>query len=73
MKTIILLAVLTATGCCSLCEEEEIKPLPPEKLKDLRFIHSNWAYKSVTKEDYEIKEINYWPYLELYEGVNITR
>ena len=69
MKTIILLTVLVATGCCSLCEPE-VKPLPPDlKLegKDLRFICEGWAYKSVTVKDYIGKDYNITP-SPIYEG-----
>ena len=54
----IFLLILIANGCCSLCEEEqEFKPLPPEKLQDLLYKENvNFAYKSVTKKDYEAKD-----------------
>ena len=52
-------------GCvCPQCDKPtyegnpEFKPLPPEKLHDLLHISENYAYKSVTKEDYEQKEFN---------------
>ena len=37
-------------------KEPELKPLPPEKLHDLLHTNNNYAYKSITKEDYTIKE-----------------
>jgi hypothetical protein len=72
MKTIILLTVLVATGCCSVCEPE-MKPLPPEKLKDLRFIDDGWVYKSITIKDYIGEDYNQWSYLNLYDGIDVTR
>jgi|LULM01.1.fsa_nt_gb hypothetical protein len=56
-KGFIILIILITSGCCSLCEKEpEFKPLPPEKLHDLLHIGNNYAYKSVTKEDYDIED-----------------
>ena len=52
-------------GCvCPQCDKPtyegnpEFKPLPPEKLNDLLYEEDsrNIAYKSVTKDDYIIKE-----------------
>ena len=37
-------------------KEPEMKPLPPERLQDLLHISNNYAYKSVTEEDYTIEE-----------------
>ena len=63
MKYLIITLSLFAVGCkCFQCDEPsyqgppEFKPLPPEKLRDLRFICDGYAYKSITKKDYIIKE-----------------
>ena len=62
-----VIVALMLFGCvCPQCDERpvpykgnpEFKPLPPEKLHDLLHISENYAYKSITKEDYEIKEWN---------------
>ena len=56
MKYIIIIFALTFIGCVN--SKPEFKPLAPEELHDLLHISENYAYKSVTKEDYEIKEWN---------------
>ena len=50
-------------GCvCPQCDKPtyegnpEFKPLPPEKLHDLLHVTENYAYKSVTHEDYKCDE-----------------
>ena len=52
----IIVLTLFLAGCAT--NKPELKPLPPEKLFDL--LHqsesNNVAYKTITKEDYEIKE-----------------
>jgi hypothetical protein len=60
---IIVILSLFTVGCkCFQCNEPsyqgppEFKPLPPEKLHDLLHISENYAYKSVTKKDYEGKD-----------------
>ena len=60
-----VIVALMLFGCvCPQCDKPtyegnpEFKPLPPEKLHDLLHISENYAYKSVTKEDYEQKEFN---------------
>ena len=60
-----VIVALMLFGCvCPQCDkptyegDPEFKPLPPEKLHDLLHISENYAYKSVTKEDYEQKEFN---------------
>ena len=55
MKIIIILAVVF-TGCISNREKPNFEPLPPEKLRDLRFICAGYAYKSITKKDYNCEE-----------------
>ena len=56
-KGFIILIILITSGCCCLCDKEpEMKPLPPERLQDLLHISNNYAYKSVTEEDYTIEE-----------------
>jgi hypothetical protein len=57
-KYIIIIFMATLTGCLNNKQEPEFKPLPPEKLHDLLHISNNYAYKSITKEDYIIKETN---------------
>ena len=63
MKIIITLSLLSLVGCKCFQSEEpsyqgppEFKPLPPEKLRDLRFICDGYAYKSITKKDYNCEE-----------------
>jgi hypothetical protein len=56
MKLIVFLIILICNGCCCVNDRPDFKPLPPEKLRNLRFICDGWAYKSVTKKDYEEKE-----------------
>ena len=52
-----ILIILITSGCCCLCDKEpEFKPLPPEKLHDLLHTNNNYAYKSITKEDYDIED-----------------
>ena len=53
--TLTVVAILM-TGCVSSQPKREFTPLPPEKLQDLRFICDGWVYKSVTHDDYIIKE-----------------
>ena len=60
-----VIVALMLFGCvCPQCDKPtyegnpEFNPLPPEKLHDLLHISENYAYKSVTKEDYEQKEFN---------------
>ena len=60
-----VIVALMLFGCvCPQCDKPtyegnpEFKPFPPEKLHDLLHISENYAYKSVTKEDYEQKEFN---------------
>ena len=65
-KGFIILIILITSGCCCLQDKEpELKPLPPEKLHDLLHISENYAYKSITKEDYIIKENLYFKMLNL--------
>ena len=56
-KMLVLLPFFFA-GCVTKNEEPKFEPLPPEKLHDLLHITENYAYKSVTKKDYEQKEFN---------------
>jgi len=49
-----VIVALMLFGCAT--SKPDFKPLPPEKLQDLRFICDHFAYKSVTKKDYECKE-----------------
>jgi hypothetical protein len=56
-KMLILLPFFFA-GCATENDEPKFEPLPPEKLRDLRFICDGYAYKSITKKDYEQKEFN---------------
>ena len=66
MKYTIITTMVLFTSCITnnvepLAPSEitpEFKPLPPEKLRDLRFICDGYAYKSITKKDYEQKEYN---------------
>ena len=58
-----VIVALMLFGCvCPQCDKPtyegnpEFKPLPPEKLHDLLHISENYVYKSITKEDYIIKE-----------------
>ena len=53
MKYIIIMLLFVG---CATNKEPEFKPLPPEKLHDLLHISENYVYKSITKEDYIIKE-----------------
>ena len=56
--TTILLGIgifLTMLLGCST-SKPKFEPLPPEKLHDLLHTTKNYAYKSITKEDYDIKE-----------------
>ena len=60
-----VIVALMLFGCvCPQCDKPtyegnpEFTPLPPENLHDLLHITENYAYKSVTKEDYEQKEFN---------------
>ena len=42
-------------GCTT--SKPNFEPLPPEKLQDLLYKeNANFAYKSVTKKDYEAKD-----------------
>jgi hypothetical protein len=59
------IVALMLFGCaCPQCDEHlvpyegnpEFKPLPPEKLHDLLHVSENYAYKSITKKDYEAKD-----------------
>ena len=58
IKMIMLLPVFFMGCKYPQCERPEFNPLPPEKLNDLllRPEANNWAYKSVTKKDYECEE-----------------
>ena len=58
-----VIVALMLFGCvCPQCDEHlvpyegnpEFKPLPPEKLHDLLHVTENYAYKSVTKKDYDL-------------------
>ena len=55
MKYLTITLTMMVVGCATN-KQPEIKPLPPEKLYDLLHTTKNYAYKSITKEDYEIKE-----------------
>jgi len=58
--TTILLGIgifLTMLLGCTTNRQPEFTPLPPEQLQDLLYKENvNIARKSITKEDYEIKE-----------------
>jgi predicted component of type VI protein secretion system len=51
---IVLMGIAMSLGCST--SKPKFEPLPPEKLHDLLHTTKNYAYKSITKEDYEIKE-----------------
>ncbi len=55
-KKIWLVVVGLCLSGCATNKEPEFKPLAPEKLHDLLHTVENYAYKSITKEDYIIKE-----------------
>ena len=50
-----LIIMLLFVGCATN-KEPDFKPLPPEKLKDLRFICEGYAYKSITIKDIILEE-----------------
>ena len=52
----LIILIILIMGCQCTTNRLEFKPLPPEKLHDLRFICDGYAYKSVTKKDYEEKD-----------------
>ena len=58
MKIIIIISSVLLIGCATSSKELRFKPLPPEKLHDLLHVADTYAYKSVTKKDYIIKETN---------------
>tara|TARA_Y100000593_G_scaffold11335_2_gene20232 strand:- start:5231 stop:5416 length:186 start_codon:yes stop_codon:yes gene_type:complete len=55
-KYIIIMIGVFGAGCVSNNQKPEFKPLPPEKLYDLLHISGNYAYKSITVEDYNLEE-----------------
>jgi hypothetical protein len=50
------IVALLLFGCATSKNEPKIEPLPPEKLHELLHISDNYAYKSITHDDYIIKE-----------------
>ena len=56
MKNIIILISLTFVGCATSGQR---KRLPEENFFDLLHISDGYAYKSVTKKDYEEKDFKY--------------
>jgi len=64
-KIIILLTVLTITGCAT-SEPKMYDLLHREGAKNL-------VYKSITIEDYKGEDYNQRSYLNLYEGISISR
>ena len=52
---LVLCVVMILIGCST--SKLNLEPLPPEKLQDLLYKENvNFAYKSVTKKDYEAKD-----------------
>lgn len=55
-KLYLFIFILGGAGCAMNKQEPKFEPLPPEKLHDLLHIGKNYAYKSVTKKDYESED-----------------
>jgi hypothetical protein len=58
MKIITIISSVLLIGCATSSKEQRFEPLPPEQLHDLLHVTETYAYKSVTKKDYIIKETN---------------